>query len=121
MKKIIASLIVLTFTSISSYSYVGANLDDVYNSFSLTYGFSADDNVDNITGSVIGNITGNVLISGNITYAGSDGSAEHQLEFGLGYVIKIIDVHVVPRLGMVRAEEDDTQVYGSDLRWIQGN
>ena len=135
-------MLVVILTSMFSYSYNSANLDDYYNSIQGGFAFSMGDVGQNsLYGSAVGNIGGDILFGAQISKSwlkevdGVDVDyldlEEFQLGFGLGYVIRVSDeIHIVPNFFLGDSEvaavgyhilDADTQNLGVDIRLNKGN
>ena len=135
-------MLVVILTSMFSYSYNSANLDDYYNSIQGGFAFSMGDVGQNsLYGSAVGNIGGDILFGAQIgkswlkEFDGVDVDyldlEEFQLGFGLGYVIRVSDeIHIVPNFFLGDSEvaavgyhilDADTQNLGVDIRLNKGN
>lgn len=135
-------MLVVILTSMFSYSYNSANLDDYYNSIQGGFALSMGDVEQNsLYGSAVGNIGGDILFGVQISKSwlkevdGVDVDyldlEEFQLGFGLGYVIRVSDeIHIVPNFFLGDSEvaavgyhilDADTQNLGVDIRLNKGN
>lgn len=135
-------ILVVTLTTMLSYSYHSANLDDYYNSIQGGFAFSIGDLEQNsLYGSAVGNIGGNILFGAQISKSWLKefddvdldylDLEEFQLGFGLGYVIRVSDeIHIVPNFFLGDSEfsavgyhilDADTQNLGVDIRLNKGN